>query len=209
MSANLRVAYCCFVTNPQAKRSQVRPRVIMQSSNALILADMLSAPSTGILRFAFRFAAAFFILQWAYQATAATVVQRFYIDILTVRPSAAVLQLLAPSDQVVALGHRLLWPGGRLSLLRGCDGTEALFLLLAAFVAMRMDWRQRLWGMAAGTLLIYLLNQARIVGLYFAVRHDRETFDLLHGLLGPLFIITAATVFFAWWTQRHATAHPA
>ena len=51
-------------------------------------------------------------------------------------------------------------------------------------------------------LLIYGLNQIRIVALYFAVRHDKVLFELIHGLVGPLAIIAVACLFFAWWIGR-------
>jgi exosortase/archaeosortase family protein len=137
-----------------------------------------------------------FLLQCVYQAFSGTAVYRFYIETLTVRPSVALIQMIVPQDGVAARGARLLWPGGGISVYSGCDGVEVMQLLLAAFVAVSGRWRQRLLGVAFGLLLIYLLNQARIVGLYFAARHDRALFELLHGLAGPL-IIAVTTLFFA------------
>lgn len=152
-----------------------------------------------LLRFALTFGLVFFLLQWGYQALADTAAYRFYIEQLTVRPSAFVIQLIAPQDNVTAQGHRLLWPGGRLNILNGCDGAEAIELLLAAFVAVAGTWRMKLSGMAIGLGLIYVMNQVRLVALYFAMRHDKALFELIHGLAGPLVIIALATLFFAWW----------
>lgn len=36
------------------------------------------------------------------------------------------------------------------------------------------------------------MNQVHIVALYFAVRHDKSLFELIHGLVGPLIIIAVA-----------------
>ena len=155
--------------------------------------------SVSLLRFAGIFLVAFFLLQWTYQALADTALYRFYIEQLTVHPSAFVIQLIVPQDDVIGDGHRLIWPGGRLNILNGCDGAEAIELLLAAFIAVSGDWRMKLSGMAIGLSLIYVLNQARIVSLYFAIRHDKALFELIHGLIGPLVIIALATLFFAWW----------
>ena len=68
-------------------------------------------------------------------------------------------------------------------------------LLIAAFLAIAGSWRMRLSGIVLGSMLIYGLNQARIVALYFAVRHDKALFELIHGLIGPLVIIALATIF--------------
>jgi len=165
--------------------------------------------SVSLLRFAFVFLVAFFMLQWAYQALSDTTAYRFYIETLTVRPSTALIHLLAPTENVTAQAHRLVWPEGRLSVLNGCDCAEAMELLMAAFIAVAGSWRMRFTGIALGTLLIYGLNQARIVALYFAVRHDKALFELIHGLIGPLIIIAVACLFFAWWIGRSASTEPA
>ena len=81
-------------------------------------------------------------------------------------------------------------------------------LLIAAFIAVAGSWRMRFTGIALGILLIYGLNQIRIVALYFAVRHDKALFELIHGLVGPLAIIAVACLFFAWWIGRGGSAAP-
>lgn len=153
-----------------------------------------------LVRFALVFGAIFFLLQWAYQGLADTGSYRFYIEQLTVRPSAYFIHIIAPHDGVIAQAHRLVWNGGRLSVLNGCDGAEAIQLMLAAFVASAVTWRTKLTGMAMGLLLVYVLNQARLIALYFAIRHDKAVFEIIHGLAGPLIIIALVTLFFAWWT---------
>jgi exosortase family protein XrtM len=150
-------------------------------------------------RFGLVFLLTFFLLQWSYQALSDTALYRFYIETLTAQPAAAVIRLIVPADGVTAAGHRLAWQGGRLSILNGCDGAEVMELLIAAFAAVAGSWRMKLTGMASGVLLVYVLNQVRLVALYFAVRHDRALFDLIHGLAGPLVIIALATLFFALW----------
>lgn len=160
-------------------------------------------------RFTLLFISVFLLLQWAYPALADTAVYRFYLETLTVQPSAALIQWIAPQDGVLARGHRLIWLGGGLSLYNGCDGAEAMKLLITAFIAVVGPWRSRLLGTALGLLLIYLLNQGRIVCLYFAARHGRGWFELLHGMIGPLLIIALTTLFFAWWIGRDEPARAA
>ena len=65
-----------------------------------------------VLRFALLFLGVFVLLQWAYPALAGTAVYRFYLETMTVRPSAALIQWIAPHDGVLARGHRLIWSGG-------------------------------------------------------------------------------------------------
>lgn len=166
-----------------------------------LLASIYTQP---LLRFLLLFIGAFLVLQWIYQALLDTTVYRFYLETLTVKPSAAWVQWMAPDDNVLARGRRLVWSSGGLSVYKGCDGMEVMQLLLAAFVATVAPWRQRLLGASLGLVLIYMLNQARIVGLYWAARHQRAWFESLHGIVGPLVIIAFTVLFFVWWTGRHA-----
>ena len=165
--------------------------------------------SVSLVRFALLFFVAFFLLQWVYQALSDTAIYRFFLETLTVQPSAAMIHLIAPADGVIAAGPRLAWLGGRLSILNGCDGVEAMMLLMAAFITASGTWRMRFTGIALGMLLIYVLNQVRIVALYFSVRHDTALFELIHGVVGPLAIIAVACLFFAWWIGRGESADPA
>ncbi|TCV88211.1 archaeosortase/exosortase family protein [Sulfurirhabdus autotrophica] len=156
------------------------------------------------LRFALLFLLAFFLLQYGYSASRGTAFEHLVIDVATVRPSAAMINLIAPKEQAQATGHRIVSPLGGLSILNGCEGTESIFLLLAAIVAFSAPWKHKLRGALLGTVFIYLLNQGRIVSLYFAAHYNRHWFDLLHGTIAPTLIIVLGCVFFLWWASRDA-----
>lgn len=157
-------------------------------------------PKPTIIRFALIFCSIFLLLQWGYQTLTNTPAYHFYLEQLTVRPSAFLIQLAFPQDGVTAQAHRLIWSGGRISVLNGCDGADAFLLLISGFGAVSGSWRMKLTGMAIGSILVYILNQIRLLALYFAIRHEKALFDLLHSLIGPLIIIALTTIFFAWWT---------
>lgn len=154
------------------------------------------------LNFAALFLVLFFVLQFAYSLTRGSAVETVVIDLATVKPSAAAIAWIAPLDQARAQGHRIVSSHGSLSVLNGCEGTESLFLLLAAILAYPMPLSARLKGAALGAALIYSLNQARIVALYFAHRNSAEAFSLLHGYVAPVLIILLASLFFLWWIGR-------
>ena len=128
-------------------------------------------------------------------------IEKAFIDIATVRPSAFIINQLQSAERVHAQGHRLVSSQVKLSVLKGCEGTESLFLIIAAILAFRSPWRHTLAGVALGTVVIYLANQARIVALYFALRHDRELFAALHGYIAPMLIIVVGCLFYLWWIQ--------
>lgn len=153
------------------------------------------------LRFTFVFLLLFFALQYGYSASRGGMAEHLVIDIATVRPSAAAINLIAPDAGAHASGHRIVAPRGSLSVLNGCEGTETVFLLLAAIAAFKAPWRHKLKGAALGTLIVYMLNQGRIVALFFAAQHERKWFDLLHGTIAPTLIIVLSCLFFLWWAR--------
>ena len=69
------------------------------------------------LHFALVFLLSFFLLQYGYSASRGSA-EHLVIDIVTVRPSVAVINLIAPQEQAQATGHRIISPQGGLSILR-------------------------------------------------------------------------------------------
>jgi hypothetical protein len=65
-------------------------------------------------------------------------------------PTAAVINALTPEVGVKALGNQLKAPGGGITVLKGCEGVEVMFMLAAAFAAVAMPWRRRLTGLGLG-----------------------------------------------------------
>lgn len=164
-------------------------------------AHLTSPHLNPLLRMIMLFSAVFFILHFAYQAASGTVVEKIIIDMATVRPSVFLINLLNSNEHVFAHGHGLISPYARLSILNGCEGTESLFLIVAAIMAFKTHWQNKLVGLMLGSLVIYLANQARIVTLYFALRHDRGLFAALHGYIAPILIIAIGCLFYILWIQ--------
>ncbi len=159
------------------------------------------ARKTG-LRFAALFLFVFFLLQTAYSASSAA--RHAVIDVLTVMPSAAIIDLIDPESNAVPAGHRIVSPQGSLSILNGCEGTETFFLLSAAMLAFSAGWKRKMSGIVSGLIVVYLLNQCRIISLFFAARENHEWFDLLHGYVAPTLIIALSAIYFLWWANEAA-----
>lgn len=160
------------------------------------------------LRLIVVFLAIFFSLQYAWEMSRGTPVERAIIDHATVAPAAWLIDSIWPEQGATAQGHRIVSPQGRLNVLNGCEGLETLFLLAAAFLAYPFAGKARLTGLALGLALVYGLNQARIVLLWQAFLHDKALFGVLHGTVLPLAMIAACLVFFllflAWHEPRSA-----
>lgn len=146
----------------------------------------------------------FALLYFALDATRGSDLWRVLIEEATVRPAAALVNLLSPGEATAGQGAALVSPRARLTVRSGCEGIEAMLLLSAAYLAAPLGWRARTLGLLAGLGLIYALNQARLVALWFALRHDRELFALLHGVIAPALLVGAACAYFAWHTGRRA-----
>jgi exosortase/archaeosortase family protein len=147
----------------------------------------------------------------AYQTMRGSGLGRWLIDGLTVVPAATLIAMMFPTDGVIAYGPSLIWPGGRLQLLAGCDGFEVLALYGPAVLVAPVSWRRGLLMLASGSVLIWALNQLRLLALYGAFRHWHDAFDPLHTVWGPLAMVSLVFGHFAWnlWRDRQACAQPA
>src|SRR3974390_2547311 len=115
------------------------------------------------------FLSVFGVLDYGYYITRGTYVERLLVDMLTVRPAAAVINSIIPSAAVRANGNSLLSPFGQINILQGCEGTEAIFLLIAAILPFPARWLSKFGGVAGGVLLVYALNQVRILALFISL----------------------------------------
>lgn len=124
---------------------------------------------------------------------------------LTVKPAVMLINSLSPQIHAKAYGNQILAAGGGLVVKLGCEGLEALFILIAALATAPLPRKAILNGIAFGTLFIYTFNQLRILGLFYAYRADKPLFHFLHGTIAPLVLIVLAGLFFHWWLVNHST----
>lgn len=170
--------------------------------------SVLIIPSRPWLRLIVVFVATFILLHAGYQAGRGTVIERLIIDQATVVPGAWLINQICADEAVQPLGNRLVSPYVRLSILNGCEGTEALFLLYAAIIGSLASWRLKLWGLAGATALVYLVNQIRMVILYFVLRDSPTLFSPIHGYVGPTFIVAIGCLYYLGWIQWANKWHP-
>jgi exosortase family protein XrtM len=157
-------------------------------------------PRFGII-YVVLFLAIFGALDYGYYLTRGTVVERLLIDTLTVRPAAAVIDVIAPAALATANGNSLFTPFGRINILGGCEGSEGMFLLIAAVLPFPARWRAKLAGVIGGVALMYAINQLRILTLALSFCWHRDWFAPLHGLIAPTCIVVAGCIFFFAWAS--------
>ena len=146
----------------------------------------------------------FCALQLGWQALGGTWVQRLVVDEITVGSTAALVNAVTPAVHAQAVGTAVHAPGGGLNIVNGCDGTETWFLLCAAFAVAPLTARARVAGVMLGTLIVFGVNELRILALFYANRSDPELFNLLHAIVGPIAVILGVAAFFYGWVTKNA-----
>lgn len=91
----------------------------------------------------------------------------------------------------------------------GCNGVEAMLILLASIVAFPATLKARVAGLFLGALAVQLLNAIRIMTLYLLGAYQPRLFDLFHTAIWQIVIIMAAIGFFLVWSARVAPARVA
>lgn len=153
------------------------------------------------------FAGVFLTLQYLYFSGENSAWRQFFIEKITLAPVIELIHLIAPQQQVDGAGGSIVTPGFRLSLRTGCDGADAMILLVAAFAAAGLGWKRTVLGVAGGVALIFVFNQLRIAALFFAFGAHRAWFDLLHGFVGPVLLIVLTAFYFLQFIEHAPKAH--
>lgn len=132
----------------------------------------------------------------------AEVVYRWGINEVAV----AMINGIAPAELAYADGNRILSARAALEIVRGCDGSGVFFIAAAAMLAFRAPASRKIAGVVTAFILIYLLNQARVIGLYFAVAYRPHWFLPLHTFYIPTLLIVAIGLLFLIWAQAAVRA---
>jgi exosortase family protein XrtM len=156
-------------------------------------------PAGSLIKQALVFILLFILMQAGWQMVRDDAIGHFIRGTVTVKPAVMLIHLLTPQITASALGNQILAPGGGLVIKIGCEGIEALFILIAGLFSVTMAWRAKLSGMLLGLMLIYVVNEIRILVLFYAFRADKALFQLLHGTIAPLALIAIAGLFYHYW----------
>lgn len=104
--------------------------------------------------------------------------------------------------------------GGGIQIVAGCNGVEAVLILVSAVLAFPAPWKHKLAGVAIGFVAIQALNLVRIISLYYLQRWNHVWFEWFHLYLWQALIILDALIFWLVWLRwlppaRTAAAPPA
>lgn len=94
---------------------------------------------------------------------------------------------------------RSLSNGFAVAIAPGCDGIEAVIILLAAVLAFPSPWKHKLAGIAVGFVAIQALNLVRIISLFYLGQWNQTAFDWFHLYLWQaLIVLDALAVWLIW-----------
>ena len=123
------------------------------------------------------------------------------------RASGVLLNLLG--QHVTRTGTALRSARFGVNIRNGCNGVEAMVILLAAIVAFPATWRAKAIGLALGAVVIQLVNLVRVVALFLTGAYLPRFFDAAHTVVWQSLVILVAVLVWIVWAQRFARPKPA
>jgi exosortase H (IPTLxxWG-CTERM-specific) len=116
-------------------------------------------------------------------------------------------------DRVMTEGIiiRSLENGFAVAIAPGCDGIEAVIILVSAVLAFPAPWKMKLVGIGVGFLAIQALNLVRIISLFYMGQWSQTAFDWFHLYLWQaLIVLDALAVWLIWlrYLPRRPAAEP-
>jgi exosortase H (IPTLxxWG-CTERM-specific) len=92
--------------------------------------------------------------------------------------------------------------GFAVSIEAGCNGIEAMLVLVAGMLAYPAAWGQRALGIAIGAVAIQSLNLLRVVSLFYLGQWNREWFEWAHLYAWQALIMLDAVIVWLLWIRH-------
>ena len=119
---------------------------------------------------------------------------------LVAEGSGAILNVIGQGVKVD--GTVIASPRFGVNINNGCNGVEAMLILLASIAAFPATMRARAGGLLLGALAVQAINAVRIVTLYLLGAYQPRLFDMFHTAVWQIVIILVAIGFFLIWSAR-------
>ncbi|WP_394331919.1 exosortase family protein XrtF [Flavobacterium caeni] len=87
-------------------------------------------------------------------------------------------------------------------IVEGCNALSVIILFVSFVVAFTGKTKTTIGYIVAGSLLVHVLNIARIAFLVVALYHFPEYEDLLHGVIFPLIIYGVVFILWVIWVNK-------
>jgi len=112
-------------------------------------------------------------------------------------------------EPVMSSGTMISSAAFSVDVKNGCNGVEAMLLLVSAMLAFPAAARPRLAGIFAGVAIIQAVNLFRIASLFWLGVHHRAVFEVFHAAVWQTLLILLSVAIFLLWSARLARPRPA
>lgn len=143
-------------------------------------------------------------LQWLWAWQRDSILPVLLIEGLTIKCTVNAINLLTPQVMAVAKGVHISAAGGGINVYSGCEGVEIMFMLFAAICIAPVTLRAKLAGAIVGFIYVFMLNQVRLITLFYAVRFNKTWFEIAHGTVFPIMLVALTALYFGFWLARYA-----
>jgi exosortase H (IPTLxxWG-CTERM-specific) len=87
------------------------------------------------------------------------------------------------------------------SIEAGCNGVEAMLVLVAAMLAFPAPWRNRIFGILVGVVAVQALNLVRVISLFYLGQWNRDVFEWAHLYLWQALIMLDVLIVWLVWVR--------
>lgn len=115
--------------------------------------------------------------------------------------SAVVLQTFDSTVQAQGIVLSNMTTGAAVSIQPGCNGVEAMIVVLAAIAATPASWKYKLIGIGLGFLAIQALNVVRIISLFYLLQWNPVWFEWAHLYLWQALIMLDGLIVYLLWVR--------
>lgn len=119
---------------------------------------------------------------------------------------ALLIELLGRDIHVAGIVLTDIQSGFAVQIAAGCNGIEAMILLIAAMVAFPASLRYALSGIVFGIIGLQCLNVVRIVSLFFLGLWSAAAFEWAHLYVWQALIMLDSLLIFLIWIRYNSTA---
>jgi len=91
--------------------------------------------------------------------------------------------------------------GFSVSIESGCNGVEAVLVLISAILVFPTSWKYKFQGILVGFIAVELLNIVRIISLFYLGQWNQDIFDWAHLYVWEALIMLDILIVFLWWIR--------
>lgn len=107
-------------------------------------------------------------------------------------------------EDTTMIGTAIVSPRFAVNVRTGCNGLETIYIFFAGVLAFPAPWSRKLWGLVLGFLAIQLLNNVRIVSLFYIGVYFPQHFEDSHIVIWQAIVILFGVALFLLWADRYA-----